>query len=79
MTETLSLSCSRDPVKRRLGIEPEPWVWISFLRCADGRRGPAPVNVSRAELRVRKSSGAIVGGDHASKSAKRGATSAEVA
>lgn len=64
----------RNPVKRGLVLEPDQWAWSSFRHYAEGSRGPVLVNESRkAELRVRESPDVIVGGAHASNTAKRGA------
>jgi putative transposase len=46
----------RNPVVRRLVLEPGQWVWSSFRHYTDGERGVVLVNeTQKAELRIRKS------------------------
>jgi putative transposase len=45
----------RNPVVRRLVMEPQQWQWSSFRHYANDERGPVLVNeIRRAELRIRK-------------------------
>ena len=45
----------RNPVKRRLVLDPHQWPWSSYRHYADGERGPVLVNEPRkAELHVRE-------------------------
>jgi putative transposase len=45
----------RNPVKRRLVLEPQQWAWSSFLQHAADGPGPVLVNeMQKAELRVQK-------------------------
>ena len=45
----------RNPVRRRLVLEPQQWPWSSFRDYAGGQQGPVLVNEPRtAELRLRK-------------------------
>jgi putative transposase len=45
----------RNPVKRRIVLEPQHWAWSSFRHYADGVHGPVLVNEPRkAELQVRE-------------------------
>jgi hypothetical protein len=45
----------RNPVKRRLVLEPDQWLWSSFRGYAHGERGPVLVNEQRpVELKMRE-------------------------